>query len=76
MEITKQNGGESLGFKEEENAIFIDENNYKEKYDYYIKTRNDPKWEALALNARAFVLNNYTTAHGVNRLVEYIKEKV
>lgn len=76
LEITKQNGGESLGYTDGVNAVFINEDNYKSELRRYTQTRDDPKWKEMAKKARQFALNNYTTVHGVNKLVEYIKEKV
>lgn len=76
LEVTEQNGGESLGYTDGVNAVFINEDNYKRTFRRYTQTKDDPKWKEMALKAREFVMNNYTTVHGVNKLAEYIKEKV
>jgi len=33
MEITKQNRGEYLGFVDDQTAVFINEKNYKDKFE-------------------------------------------
>ena len=76
LEITEQNGGRTLGYTDEKNAIFINEENYKERFDEYRKTRHDKKWTNLALRARDFVKDRYTCEHGVDKLVKYIKENL
>lgn len=76
LEITKENSGKNLGFTDGDNAIFISSDNYRDRILEYFKTKDDTKWETLTIKAREFVLDNYTTAHGVNRLAEYIKENI
>jgi hypothetical protein len=76
LEVTRTNGSDSLGFTDGVNAIYINDKDYKDRLSYYIMTQDDPKWKHIAANARDFVLKNYTTQHGVNRLVNYIKENL
>ena len=57
MEITKKNMGNYLGFTDGVNAIFINENNYKEKFEEYLADTNNPKWENIARAGREYALN-------------------
>ena len=74
MEITKKNNGYFLGYKDNETAIFIDEKNYKEKFQQYISDPDNPKWEQIANAGREYTMNNLTNEQAVISLVELIKE--
>ena len=74
MEITKKNQGESLGFKDGENAIFINEKNYKSRFESYLEDIDNPKWEKIANSGRNYVMNNLTNDHAVDSLVNYMEE--
>ena len=43
MEATKKNCADILGFKDNETAIFIDEKNYKHKFQEYLEDPSNPK---------------------------------
>ena len=74
MEITEKNDGYFLGYKDNETAIFIDEKNYKEKFEEYINDPDNPKWEEIANAGREYTMNNLTNDQAVSSLVELIKE--
>ena len=74
MEITKKNNGYFLGYKDNETAIFIDEKNYKEKFQQYISDPDNPKWEQIANAGREYTMNNLTNEQAVISLVELMKE--
>jgi len=74
MEITKKNDGYFLGYKDNETAIFIDEKNYKEKFQQYISDPDNPKWEQIANAGREYTMNNLTNEQAVISLVELMKE--
>ena len=74
MEITKKNNGYFLGYKDNETAIFIDEKNYKEKFQQYVSDPDNPKWEQIANAGREYTMNNLTNEQAVISLVELIKE--
>ena len=73
-EITKKNNGYFLGYKDNETAIFINEKNYKEKFEQYISDPDNPKWEQIANAGREYTMNNLTNDKAVNSLVELMKE--
>jgi len=74
MEITKKNDGYFLGYKDNETSIFINEKNYKEKFQQYMSDLNNPKWEEIANAGREYTMNNLTNDQAVNSLVELMKE--
>jgi len=74
MEITKKNNGYFLGYKDNETSIFINEKNYKEKFQQYMSDLNNPKWEEIANAGREYTMNNLTNDQAVNSLVELMKE--
>ena len=76
MEITKKNNGYFLGYKDNETAIFIDEKNYKEKFQQYMSDPDNPKWEQIANAGREYTMNNLTNEQAVISLVELMKEMI
>ena len=74
MEITKKNNGYFLGYKDNETAIFINEKNYKEKFEQYISDPDNPKWEEIANAGRENTMGNLTNDQAVSSLVELMKE--
>lgn len=74
LEVTQENGGFGLGFKDYENAIFINEVNYEERLLGYLSNPDLPLWKNIANKAKEFVENRYTPKHGVESLVEYMYE--
>jgi hypothetical protein len=70
MEITKKNRGDYFGYKDEETAIFIDENNYREKFNEFLSDPDNPKWERIANAGREFALKNLNNDKAVSSLVE------
>lgn len=76
MEITKENGGEYLGYKDNETAIFINENNYKEKFEEYLNDVNNDKWEKIAKNGREYTMTHLNNDVAVKNLVSLFKEMI
>ena len=76
MEVTEKNKADILGFKDEETAIFINEKNYKEKFEEYLNDVNNPKWEEIANAGREYTMNNLTNNHATKSLVELFKKFV
>jgi len=72
MEITKKNGGEYLGYVDGETCIFINENNYEEKFKEYLNDIDNPKWGKIANQGREFTLENLNNKKAVNDLIEII----
>jgi len=76
MEITKKNRGKYLGFEDGKSAIFIDENNYKQKFEEYLADSDNPKWGKIANEGRNHALNNLSNDNAVDVLVELMQELV
>jgi len=76
MEVTEKNQANILGFKDGENAIFINEKNFENKFADYISDQNNPKWFEIAENGRNYTMNNLTNDVATNSLVELFKEYV
>lgn len=76
MEVTEKNSAKILGFIDGESAIFINEKNYKEKFDEYLSDINNPKWEKIASRGRIHALETFSNDRGVNSLVDYIEDLI
>ena len=76
MEITKKNRGDYFGYKDEETAIFIDQDNYREKINEFLSDPENPKWERIAKAGREFTLKNLNNDKAVNSLVELMSSLI
>jgi len=74
MEVTKLNGCEYLGFEDGKTAIFINEKNYKEKFEEYLNDVDNPKWEKIANAGREHALKNLNSDIAVESLIELMNE--
>lgn len=73
MEITERNNGAHLGFIDGQTSIFINEQNYKKKFEEYLDDLQNPKWEEIANNGRKYVmenLNNDKAAESLAKIME------
>ena len=76
MEITRKNDGKHIGFKDNETAIFINENNYEEKFLEYLNDQNNPKWKEIAEAGTEFALRNFNNDLAVENLVNLMEELI
>ena len=74
MEITEQNHGSFLGYEDGKTAIFINETNYTKKFQEYLDSPDDPKWEKIAKAGRRHVLENLSNDKGVEKLVSIMRK--
>lgn len=74
MEVTPQNEVSTMGYTDGVNAVFINKNNFSNKLEEYMETRDDPKWHNIAKASYNYALNNFTNDHGVSQLVQFMKE--
>lgn len=74
MEITEKNNGEYLGFQNNENAIFINEQNYKQKFEEFLDDPDNEKWEIIAEKGRRHTLENLSNDKAAKDLVDLMKE--
>jgi hypothetical protein len=76
MEVTTKNHAQELGFVDNKSAIFINENNYKNKFEEFLSDPENPKWEEIAMNGRKHALNHLSNDVGVNQLADAIEELI
>lgn len=76
MEITEKNGGEYLGYIDGETAIFINEDNYKNKFEEFLKNSENSKWEKIANAGRRHALENLNNDKAVESLVDLMEELI
>lgn len=76
MEITKKNHGEYLGFKDGETAIFINEKNYRQKFQNFLADPDNPTWKDIAKRGQNHVLQNLSNNNAVGKLVRLFKELI
>ena len=76
MEMTKKNRGEFLGYRDGENCVIINEDNYKEKFSEYLDDVDNPKWKQIANAGREFTLKNYTNDTAATSLFELMKNLI
>ena len=75
MEMTDKNDGKRiLKYKDGETAIFINENNYKEKFAEFLNDPQNPKWEKIASAGRTLTLANYNNDKAVESLVSLFEK--
>ena len=66
MEITKKNRGQFLGYEDGKTAIFINESNYKQKFQEYLRDPNNKKWQEIASAGRNYTLKNFNNDKAVS----------
>ena len=76
MEVTEKNRADIMGFTNGENAIFINEKNYKNKLSDFISDPNNSKWAEIAENGRNYTMNNLTNDVAADSLIQLFKEYV
>ena len=74
MEITELNRGKYLGYRDGENAIFINENNYKEKFQNYLSDSDNSNWSEIAKAGYDYTMKRFSNDEAVKELVSLIKE--
>ena len=76
MEITDRNKGEYLGYKDGISAIFINENNYKDKFEWYLNDLENSRWEAIANVGRDHALTELNNDKAVSSLVQLMRDLI
>ena len=74
MEITDRNYGASLGYEDGKSAIFINKSNYKEKFQEYIDSPDDSRWEKIAQAGKRHALENLSNDRGVEKLIHIMRK--
>ena len=74
MEVTDKNNARNLGFIDGESAIFINEKNYKSKFEEYLSDVNNLRWKQIANAGREYTLKNLNNDRAADSLVDLMKE--
>lgn len=73
MEITQKNRGGYLGYKDGYSSIFINEQNYQNKFMEFLEDLENPKWEEIANKGRKHALENLSNDKAVEELSNLIQ---
>jgi hypothetical protein len=76
MEVTKKNNADIFGFKDGETAIFINEKNYKDKFQEFLDDPENPKWEKIANAGRRYTLEQLNNDKAVESLVDLMEKLI
>jgi len=76
MEVNSENGCDELEFIDGHNAIFINDNNYIDRFKSYLHDVDNPKWKTIAAAGREFALRKYENKIQVQKLVSIMESLV
>ena len=76
LEVTKKNKCEYIGFKDGKTAIFINEENFRDKFEEFLSDPDNPKWEKIANAGRQFTMQELNNDKAVESLVELMKKAI
>lgn len=76
MEITNKNKGKFLGYEDGETAIFINENNYQQKFQEFLNDSDNPKWEKIANAGRNYTLKHFNNDIATSSLIDLMKDLI
>lgn len=68
MEVTEQNDAATLGYEDGKSAIFINDSNYKSKFQEYLNDPHDKKWKRIADSGRSYTLKYLTNDTAADKL--------
>ena len=75
MESTERNHGVAhLGYEDGKNAVLVNDSNYKEKFQEFLDSPDDPRWEKIASEGRRHALENLSNDRGVKMLVDIMRK--
>jgi hypothetical protein len=74
MEITEKNNGSYLGFKDNETAIFINEENYQSRFQEFLNDSDNPKWKKIAEAGKNYSLKKFSNDVAIDSLVKLMEE--
>ena len=73
MEITEKNKGDYLGYVDGETSIFINEDNYEQKFENFLSDPDNPKWEKIANAGRDYALKNFNNNKAADSLADLME---
>jgi hypothetical protein len=76
MEMTERNNGKYLGFRDNETAIFINERNYKKKFELFLSDPDNKLYKEIIEAGQQHVMNNLTNEHATENLINLMRELI
>ncbi len=76
MGINNMNGVEELGFVDGESCIYVTTKNYQQKFDEYLGTVDDPRWERIAAAGKRHVEETWSNEAQVNKFIDVLEKYV
>lgn len=73
MEVTKQNDAATLGYEDGKTAIFINDSNYKSKFQEYLNDPHDKRWKRIADAGRQYTLKYLTNDTAADKLYHQMR---
>ena len=70
----RKNNAKYLGFRDNETAVFINEKNYKNKFEEYLNDQDNKKWNEIAKSGREYVMNELNNDKAVESLIQLMEE--
>lgn len=74
MGANDMNGVEELGFVNGESCVYVTTENYLQKFDEYLDSVDDPKWERIAAAGRRHVIKTWSNETQANKLVDVLEK--
>ena len=73
MEVTEQNDAVTLGYEDGKTAIFINDSNYKSKFQEYLNDPHDKRWKRIADAGRQYTLKHLTNDTAADKLYRQMR---
>jgi len=74
MEVTKKNDAARLGYQDNKTAVFINVDNYKDRFEEFLNDPDNEKWENIANAGKKYTLEEVNNDRGVDELVRLMKQ--
>lgn len=67
------NGVEELGFVDGESCVYVTLENYEQKFDEYLNTVDNPRWERIALAGKRHAEKTWSNEVQMNKLIDLLE---
>lgn len=75
-EVTEKNQISDMGFIDGVNCVYIDKNNYEDRFQEFVEDFNNPKWKRIAETGHKLVKNTYNNRKQVREFVQALESMV
>lgn len=76
MGANDTNGVEELGFVDGESCVYVTTENYRQKFDEYLDTVDDPRWERIAAAGKRHAEETWSSEPQMNKLIDLLERYV